>query len=229
MKRFIVTVDGTAGSGKSRLITNLSSLLDGTYRPITAISSGHLYRAVALITVTHVTDIAADINDAKAGQLLNLVKLFDLRLIDNQAAMNKLRMGLGLLKAEEVTAMAPFTSQIPAIREYVNDRLRETVYSLDGLVLVDGRDAAAVFDQADCKLFLTASDEVGARRLGGDVEAVAQRNRIDRERLIAPTAPASDAIVIDTDSVTEGEVALQALNQIENSAPEIGALMRARP
>ena len=95
-------------------------------------------------------------------------------------------------------------------------------------VVLDGRDIGTVIcPNAAVKLFITASSEVRAdrrvkqlQRLGiaAMYDHVLQdlmiRDERDRQRVIAPTLPAEDAIVIDTSALSREQVLEQALHLI---------------
>jgi hypothetical protein len=68
------------------------------------------------------------------------------------------------IRSPEVTAFVSPVSAMPAIRDWVNARLRQLAANGASLVL-DGRDiGTAVFPDAAIKVFLDASPEVRARR-----------------------------------------------------------------
>ena len=93
-----------------------------------------------------------------------------------------------------------------------------------GLV-ADGRDmGTVVFPGAVLKIFLTASAEERARRrynqlkdkgLGANLAAlsleIAERDRRDMNRPVAPLRPANDAILVDSTAMTIDAVVSEAL------------------
>jgi cytidylate kinase len=97
------------------------------------------------------------------------------------------------------------------VRDWVNARLRAAVRTARPVVL-DGRDiGTVVFPRAPVKIFLTATPEARARRRllqgGQDLDPgkvsreaarLAERDRLDSTRDIAPLAPASDAVLLET-------------------------------
>ena len=122
------------------------------------------------------------------------------------------------LRTEEVSVMA---SRVAAIRE-VRDALLELQRACrrpPGLV-ADGRDMGTiVFPEADLKIFLEASVEERAKRrykqlkqkgesviLSRLLRDMQARDRRDRERAIAPTVPASDAVVVDSTHLSLDQV-----------------------
>jgi cytidylate kinase len=91
--------------------------------------------------------------------------------------------------------------------------------------VADGRDmGTVVFPQAALKIFLTASAGERARRrynqlkdkgLGANLAAlsleIAERDRRDASRPIAPLRPAADAVVVDSTAMSIEAVVARAL------------------
>jgi pantoate ligase/cytidylate kinase len=89
-----------------------------------------------------------------------------------------------------------------------------------GGAVLEGRDIGThVFPDAELKVFLTASVGERAQRRQHQLQAqgqvvsleelkaqIEQRDRRDSERLISPLRPAPDAILIDTDHLSQAEV-----------------------
>jgi cytidylate kinase len=116
-----------------------------------------------------------------------------------------------LIRTPEVTAGVSAVSAVPEIREWVNIRLREMVRA--GLaVVVDGRDiGSVVFPEAPLKIFLTATAEARASRrlsqrgqaidpvrLSREADTLAERDRKDASRAVAPLMRPDDALLLDT-------------------------------
>jgi cytidylate kinase len=115
------------------------------------------------------------------------------------------------IRGAAVTANVSAVAAHPEVRDWVNRLLRESAGTWGGAVM-DGRDiGTAVFPEAALKVFLTASPESRARRrllqLGSNMgdEAVrqatselAERDRRDASRPVAPLRQAADALTLDT-------------------------------
>jgi cytidylate kinase len=94
-----------------------------------------------------------------------------------------------------------------------------------GRVILAGRDiGTVVLPDAECKIFLTASVEVRAKRRVADrlahgehvsLEQMRQeillRDEVDSSREFAPLRPAEDAIILDNSALTFEETLDQAL------------------
>ncbi len=115
---------------------------------------------------------------------------------------------------------ASAVSAIPEVRAFLLDTQRNI--AAEKSVIMDGRDIGSVIlPGADVKIFLTASDEVRARRRydeliakGQDVsyekvyEDMILRDRNDKTRATAPALPAKDAIILDNSELDrEGTIA----------------------
>lgn len=190
-----VTIDGPAGVGKTsvgRQVARRFSLL--------FIQSGQLYRALAY----------GRIND---------LELDSLSLEPGDKTDPELSMGGKKLKeeltTEEIGEKASKLAKEKEIRELVNEIIIDTAAESD--VLVEGRDiGTAVLTDAEVKIYLTASAEERARRRKKqmksdrtlkEIEAgIKKRDKRDQTRELAPLKPADDAVIIDTTSLSEGEV-----------------------
>ena len=212
----IITIDGPSGSGKgtiSRLVADRLGwrLLD----------SGALYRLVAY-----------------AGQRRGLSPDDESGHTDVAQHLD-VRFGLGphggeqiWLAGEEVSSSvrteqagegASRVAAMPGVRTALLDRQRAFA-GPPGLV-ADGRDMGTViFPGAPLKIFLTASAEERARRrynqlkdkgLGANLAAlsleIAERDRRDATRAVAPLRPADDAVIVDSTAMTIDAVVARVL------------------
>ena len=115
---------------------------------------------------------------------------------------------------------ASAVSAIPEVRAFLLDTQRNI--AAEKSVIMDGRDIGTVIlPNADVKIFLTASDEVRARRRYDELTAKGQsvtyesvyedmivRDRNDKTRKTAPAVPAKDAIILDNSALDrEGTIA----------------------
>ncbi|MBQ4335836.1 MAG: (d)CMP kinase, partial [Lentisphaeria bacterium] len=102
-------------------------------------------------------------------------------------------------------------------------------FAANGMLVMEGRDiGTVVFPDAKWKFFITATPEERARRRlaqsgenvsGATLEEVArgiaERDRIDSTRAIAPLRPAEDAEMIDTTGLSIEEVVGRILNKVK--------------
>jgi cytidylate kinase len=208
----VVTIDGPSGSGKgtvSRLLARRTGwhLLD----------SGALYRLVALAGGTE--GLAPDDISGHAGLAERMQVLFEADAEGDERIMLDGREVSAALRTETAGAGASRVAAWPAVRVALLERQRAFA-SPPGLI-ADGRDmGTVVFREARLKIFLTASSEERARRRYNQLKEkdsgvslaalsleIAERDRRDSTRSVAPLVPADDAIVLDSTAMNAAEVA----------------------
>lgn len=216
----IITIDGPSGSGKgtvSRLVSNRLGwrLLD----------SGALYRLVAYAGQQRALDLHDEAGHARVAQDLDVT--FSLGCEGSEQIWLEGREVSRLIRTEQAGEGASRVGAMPGVRAALIDRQRSFA-GPPGLV-ADGRDMGTViFPAADLKIFLTASAEERARRrynqlnnqlkhkgLGANLAAlsleIAERDRRDASRPIAPLRPADDAVMVDSTSMTIDAVVARVL------------------
>lgn len=198
----IVTIDGPAGAGKSSLAKALALRLGYTY-----LDSGALYRAVALAALEQ--GLAPD-DEAGLAQLMDGVGIELKTMGEDLLVLLDGRDISGLIRTEEVGAMASAVSKLASVRSRLTDLQRRL--GARGGVVLEGRDAGSVvFPQAQVKLFLTADLEERTRRRVGQLRnqgreadpvliraQIAARDEQDQSRELAPLKPPPGAVVIDS-------------------------------
>jgi cytidylate kinase len=208
----IVTIDGPSGSGKgtvSRLLAHRAGwhLLD----------SGALYRLVAFGGV--IAGLAPDDIEGHARLAGQMNVRFAADPDGRERIMLDEREVAVALRTEAAGAGASRVAAWPAVRAALLDRQRGFVRP-PGLI-ADGRDmGTVVFPHAALKIFLTAAAEERARRRYNQLKEkdsgvslaalsleIAERDRRDSTRTVAPLVPAADAIVLDSTAMNAAEVA----------------------
>lgn len=200
----IVAIDGPAGSGKSSTAREVALRLGFRH-----LDSGAFYRALTLALLRSGTS-------PDRWSTLDETALDGLR-VSGRAGDNgfALRIGdedvSGAIRGEDVTRHVSAVAQVPAVRAWLLDRLRQAATGVD--LVADGRDiGTVVFPDAEVKVFLVADPTERARRrlrergiddpddttLQDEIERLLSRDRTDSERAIAPLRRAVDAVEIDT-------------------------------
>ena len=215
----IVAIDGPAGSGKSTTARAVADRLGWLY-----LDTGAMYRAVGLAFRAQ----GLPFTDAAARTLLPGL---DVRLqpgpdsvrvaLDGDDVTDRVRTPEAALDASRASALGPVREAMVALQRRAADG-RD--------VVVEGRDiGTVVFPDADVKFFLVADlDARASRRLaqtdGSDGEAaafeavrsaLADRDRRDESRAIAPLRPAPDAVVLDTTGLTIDQQVERVLDAVQ--------------
>jgi 3-phosphoshikimate 1-carboxyvinyltransferase len=216
----VIAVDGPAASGKSSTARRVARRLGFVH-----VNSGLLYRAITWWALDRgIAEDEPSIAARVPGLDVDLVPADD----GFEVSVAGTRPGPGLESAE-VTARVSAVSALPAVREVVLERLRRA--GLRHEIVCEGRDiGTAVFPDADLKIFLVADVGERARRrllqravpfTDDDIERETRRlearDRLDRSRPLSPLRRASDAIEIDTTSMSP-EGVLDAILELAASA-----------
>ncbi len=213
--RLVIAIDGPVGSGKSTAARRVAELLGYTY-----IDTGAMYRAVALKALR--TKIPMDATE----KLLALAASarIDLRpgAFENGGTQRVLLDGedvTAAIRTPEVSQAASKVAVIEGVRRVLVAEQRRAGAS--GGVVMEGRDiGSVVFPDAQLKIFLTASDEVRARRrwlehqqkgdaidLARTLEEIRERDRRDAGREHSPLVRAEGAVFVDSTAMEPEEVA----------------------
>jgi len=213
MSRIIIAIDGPAASGKSTAAKLLAGKLGYVY-----LDTGAMYRACGLAAKQSNTEI----EDPQAlSILMNSINIeIQYNEQGNRTILNHIDVSQAI-REPEISRLASAISAKRLVREKMVELQRQM--GKNSGVILDGRDiGTVVFPQAELKFFLIAPVEVRAKRrylelkekgLNPDYEVVLremeERDKADSSRALAPLVPASDAIQIDTGSLTiDGQVDL---------------------
>ena len=201
----VIAIDGPAASGKGTIAEAVARALGFHY-----LDSGSLYRLVALKALR--TSTAFD----DGPGLARLARMLDVRFGDGALLLDGVDAAAAI-REEGVSTGASQVAVHGAVREALSDRQR-AFRRPPGLV-ADGRDmGTVVFPDARLKVFVTATAEERARRrhkqliakgisitMDGLLRDIRERDARDAGRAVAPLAPASDAVLLDTTSLTIDE------------------------
>ena len=207
----VVAIDGPAGAGKSTVGRAVAGRLGLDY-----LDTGAMYRAVTFAALRRGLDPSDEDDVAELAETVDMTLTptpdGTVVTVDGTDATIEIR-------GREVTAAVSAVAANSRVRAELVRRQRRWVAEHDGGV-VEGRDiGSVVFPDAALKLFVTASPRVRAERrvaeLGGDIgeveASIIERDRKDSTRADSPLAEQSDAVVVDTSSLSVDEVVERVL------------------
>jgi cytidylate kinase len=211
-----VAIDGPVASGKTVAARALAASLGHLY-----LDTGAMYRGAAYLAL----HFGVDLDNERA--ILALLEHHRIRLVPDESASAGYRVEIDgvdtgtRLFDPEVSSAVSTVAALPGVR---NARVAEQrAIAEEGPVVMAGRDiGTVVLPDARFKFYLTASVEERADRRakefaerGLDVsidevrEQIEERDRLDRNRAVAPLRAAGDAVVIDSTALQAGDVLLR--------------------
>lgn len=205
----IIAIDGFSSTGKSTFAKLVAKEFGFLY-----LDSGALYRAVTLFAqesqlISKMNIVSPSLEEEIQG--LPLMFSRDNRTFIGDRCVEK------EIRSMEVSSQVSPISALQYVRNFVDGKLHE--YGARGRVVMDGRDiGTTVFPEAQVKIFMTASDEVRARRRYDElvskgeipvfeevVKNIRERDYIDSHREASPLKKAEDAYVLDNSGMTLSE------------------------
>ncbi len=211
-KPVVIAIDGPAGAGKSTVGLAVADRLGYFF-----FDTGVLYRAVALEALRKGIDSRDARELSSIASTLDVVvgpsSVSDGRVCDVILGGNDVSRAL---RSPEVNAIVSSIAESTVVRARLVDAQRRQVCP-PGTVMV-GRDIGTIVcPDADLKIYLDARAEERALRRArqdGDesrpyaevLAGIVERDRIDSTRTVAPLAQAIDALRIQTDDLSIGQV-----------------------
>jgi len=220
-----VAIDGPAGAGKSTVARGVAENLGFLY-----IDTGAMYRAVTL----QAKQTGIDLNDSeKLEAVANQCKI---QFTDNGTRI--LVNGKDVttsIRTQEITRDIKYAAHSPSVRNHLVEQQQDL--AKEGPVVMEGRDiTTVVLPQAKWKFFLSASDEVKAKRrmkdfqiTGNDQDyATVLREIQKRDSSDLQVGPLKDAYeiakqanneitLIDTTTMSLDEVITQIVKQVKQT------------
>ncbi len=205
----IIAVDGYSSTGKSSFAKELARTFGFLY-----LDSGALYRGVTLFAQEK-SLISED--NLISDELEQALEGLDLHFGEGGFLYISQRCIESEIRGMKVSSQVSPISALSYVRTYVDERLH--LLSSGGRVVMDGRDiGTTVFPHAELKIFMTARDEVRAKRRFDEMLAkggnpvyeevlanLKERDYIDSHRSVSPLRQADDAFVLDNSDMTMKE------------------------
>ncbi|KIY21015.1 (d)CMP kinase [Mesobacillus subterraneus] len=209
-KQISIAIDGPAAAGKSTVAKIVAEKLKYLY-----IDTGAMYRALTYKAIQ---------KGARLDQEAQLIKILNdtlIELLPGETGQKVLLDGVEVttdIRSSEVTNQVSYVAVHRLIRREMVKRQQDL--AKNGGVVMDGRDIGThVLPDAEVKVFLLASVEERAQRRNAEniqkgfpsnfeklKEEIAERDKIDSEREVAPLKKADDAVEIDTTSLSIPDV-----------------------
>ena len=192
MDKFLVTIDGPSGVGKTSVGKSIAKMLNTSF-----FSSGSIYRSVAKFLINNKT---INIEDLK------------IKIVSEQCNVNGVIFDEDGLYDNEVSVKSSEIAKKEELRVLVKDCLTSYFEKLDKPLVIEGRDmGSVVFPDAEYKVYLDADLETRGKRREGQsnneetVSDVKKRDYEDKNRLFSPLTIPEGALVIDNSNLSIDE------------------------
>lgn len=219
-----IAIDGPGGAGKSTVAKAVAKELGIIY-----VDTGALYRTIGLYMLDH------GINPKDEERVCAALGSFTLELKFVDGKQTILLDGVDVadrIRTPEVSMAASAVSAIGTVRSYLLDTQRNIAKR--NSVIMDGRDIGTVIlPHAEVKIFLTASPEARAQRRYKELTEkgqsvtyedvfrdMAERDKNDSTRDIAPCVPAEDAVLLDNSKLDLAGTTKAILKIVKKKKPK---------
>ena len=194
----VIAVDGPSGSGKSSISKESANRLGFNF-----LDTGAMYRSVTWFCFTE--------NLIEEDLIIERINNKDFKLyistdpLKDQVKVNDEEVSK-IIREDEITSQVSHFAALPKIRQFLVSKQRELVKTSNRGIIVEGRDiGSVVLPEADFKIFITANDDVRAKRRAIQIDSnendvlVAQRKRdlLDSSRKVSPLVIPDGAVILD--------------------------------
>ena len=192
MKKFVITIDGPSGVGKTTIGKTISERLNLNF-----FSSGSIYRSVAKYLIEN--DVA-EVDD------------LDIEILSNRCTVNGISYDEKDLYDQKISIKSSEIAKLQDLRDNIKSSLNQYFNNLDNSLVIEGRDmGSVVFTNAKYKVYLDADLAIRGKRREGQsnmvetITDVQKRDFEDKNRLISPLTIPDGALVVDNSTFTINE------------------------
>ncbi len=216
MKKINVAIDGPSGVGKSTIAKYIAKKFDLVF-----INTGLMYRAIGHYCLKNDIDLQDELKISEEIRKINI------ELLPNEIIKLNGEDITSNLWVDHISIAASNVAKLKLIREFCVSKQQQIAREKPGVVM-EGRDiGSVVLRDAELKIFLTASNEVRAKRRTEQLEKqgqivnkeevlknIIERDERDSKRENTPLIKVPDAIEIDTSNLTLDQVIEQVSNLV---------------
>ena len=192
MKKFVMTIDGPSGVGKTTIGKTISERLNLNF-----FSSGSIYRSVAKYLIEN------DVSE---------VDELDIEILSNRCTVNGISYDEKDLYDQKISIKSSEIAKLQDLRDNIKSSLNQYFNNLDNSLVIEGRDmGSVVFTDAKYKVYLDADLATRGKRREGQsnmvetITDVQKRDFEDKNRLISPLTIPDGALVVDNSTFTINE------------------------
>jgi|688.fasta_scaffold02845_16 cytidylate kinase len=214
----IITIDGPAGVGKSTVAQMLAQKLGFDF-----LNTGAMYRCAALAS------IEANIPRDDSEKIVDCVKSLRFEQKGPQIFLSG-RDVTDRIRQKDVTQLVSHIADIIPLRHVLIEWQKE--FAKGRNIVTEGRDqGSVVFNNAECKIFLTATPEIRARRrtdqlqqmgINANLDQILNdqilRDELDAKRPFGALRPASDCVIIQSDDLSMEQVIEEMLSIVRSKS-----------
>ena len=192
MKKFVITIDGPSGVGKTTIGKTISERLNLNF-----FSSGSINRSVAKYLIEN--DVT-EVDD------------LDIEILSNRCTVNGISYDEKDLYDQKISIKSSEIAKLQDLRDNIKSSLNQYFNNLDNSLVIEGRDmGSVVFTDAKYKVYLDADLATRGKRREGQsnmvetITDVQKRDFEDKNRLISPLTIPDGALVVDNSTFTINE------------------------
>ncbi|MDQ2837779.1 MAG: (d)CMP kinase [Actinomycetota bacterium] len=202
----VVALDGPSGTGKSTVARQLARRLGAQY-----LDTGAMYRAATVAV------LEAGVDPTDSARVIEVVAGCQIGVATDPESRHTTLNGRNVdaeIRSAETTAAVSAVSAVPEVRRRLVADQREIIGHRP--TVAEGRDiGSVVWPTAELKVYLTATEEVRARRRAGELgdrnlsgvaAALRRRDAADAGRAASPLHRPDGAVEVDTSQLSISEV-----------------------